>query len=251
MISEKIKNVILIGSSISTQKELYMITVEKEWLEFLEQKPQWDGPQRRTILLTPHPDDETLGAGGLIADLRKKNIDVSIIAITDGENSCPQNPNIRTIRQQEQEQALQLLGVSKKNIIRLKLKDSSVTLAEEELEHLLLPLIHKKDHILSPWLGDYHSDHEAVGRVALKIAQQKKAQLSFYFFWTWHYSSVKDLEKFALQTYLLSDESFYLKQNALSCYASQYAEESGRAILPPHLLIPAQRPFEVYFPYEY
>lgn len=228
-----------------------MITVEKDWLEFLEHKPQWNGPQKRTILLTPHPDDETLGAGGLIADLRKKNIDVLIIAVTDGENSYPQNQNMRRIRQQEQEQALQILGVSKEHIIRLKLTDSSIHCAEEELERIVLPLIHEKDHILAPWLGDYHSDHEAVGRVALKLAQQKKVALSFYFFWTWHYSSINDLAQFPLQTYLLSDESFYLKQKALNCYMSQYSEEYGNAILPPQVLIPVQRHFEVYFPYEY
>lgn len=28
--------------------------------------------ERKTIILTPHPDDETLGAGGLIRDLCTK-----------------------------------------------------------------------------------------------------------------------------------------------------------------------------------
>lgn len=78
------------------------------------------------------------------------------------------------IRQQEQEEALHLLGVAKENIIRLRLTDSSVNLIEDELEQLLLPFINEKDHLLAPWLSDYHADHEAVGRVALKIAQRKK-----------------------------------------------------------------------------
>lgn len=226
-----------------------MITAENEWLEFLKQKPQWAGPQEKTIFLVPHPDDETLGAGGLIVDLRKKNNEVVIIAITDGENANPKIKNLSQIRQDEQEKALQLLGVNKNNIIRLKLVDSSIQHSEEKLEQLLLPLINKNDHIMAPWIEDYHSDHKAVGRIALKIAQQTKSFLTFYFFWTWHHSGINDLFSYPLHLYSLKKETFELKQNALNFYVSQYSKKYGEPILSKDFLVPTLRNFEVYFPY--
>ncbi|WP_165485188.1 PIG-L deacetylase family protein [Legionella rowbothamii] len=226
-----------------------MITPEIKWLNFLQSKQLWNGPKEKTIILTPHPDDETLGAGGLIRDLCQKNIEVLVIAITDGENAYPQVKDLNKIRQQEQEEALHLLGVAKENIIRLRLTDSSVNLIEDELEQLLLPFINEKDHLLAPWLSDYHADHEAVGRVALKIAQRKKIYLGFYFFWTWHYSTINSLHSLPLGIYPLNDETYNLKQKALRCYASQYSEEYGKAVLTPNFLVPALRSYEVYYPY--
>lgn len=48
------------------------IIPEEKWLNFLKDHPLWIPPNSKTIILAPHPDDETLGAGGLIVDLRKK-----------------------------------------------------------------------------------------------------------------------------------------------------------------------------------
>lgn len=114
-----------------------MMTSEQKWLDFLKRKPIWLGPQGKTIVLSPHPDDETLGAGGLIADLRKENREIHIVAITDGENAYPNIKNLREIRQQEQEKALHILGVSKDHITRLGLMDSSVKLYEEQLKETI------------------------------------------------------------------------------------------------------------------
>lgn len=229
-----------------------MITSEKDWLNFLNKKQIWDIPLIDTIILAPHPDDETLGAGGLIFDLKTKKINVLVIAVTDGENAYPNMENLGPVRKKEQEQALQILGVPKEMIIRLQLKDGALKEEEDKLENLILPLINRKIHLLAPWTGDYHPDHEAVGRTAIKIAKQKKIPLSFYFFWTWHYSNPLDMNKLPLCIYPLNFESFSNKQKAIDCYISQLSKKEGfRPILQKHTLIPTKRCFEVYYPYEY
>lgn len=226
-------------------------TTEGEWLTYLKMLPSWNSPWTKTIVLSPHPDDETLGSGGLIADLCKKNIEVWVIAITDGENSYTDIKNLREIRKKEQINALETLGVPRDRIIRFALEDSTVQNNEQQLERLLLPFINHETHLVAPWIGDFHSDHEATGRVAIKIAQKTGALLSFYFFWTWHTATRSSLEQFALYLYPLDSETYQSKQKALQCYMSQQQHSSGKSILPPHLLLPALRPFEVYFPYDY
>lgn len=44
---------------------------------------------RRLVLLAPHPDDEILMAGGLLAGLHGREQDVLLISATDGEGSHP------------------------------------------------------------------------------------------------------------------------------------------------------------------
>jgi LmbE family N-acetylglucosaminyl deacetylase len=46
---------------------------------------------RPFVVLSPHPDDETLGAGGLIAGARSRGEVVDIIVVTDGSGSHPRS----------------------------------------------------------------------------------------------------------------------------------------------------------------
>ena len=67
---------------------------EAGWNPRLAGLPRWQPPHRPTIVISPHPDDETLGTGGLISELRFWGIEVTIVAVTDGENAsslpaCP------------------------------------------------------------------------------------------------------------------------------------------------------------------
>lgn len=221
-------------------------TTENEWLVYLKKTPQWHPTFSKTIILSPHPDDETLGLGGLIADLRSKNIDVKVVAITDGENAYSGICNLGKLRTQEQEQALSLLGVPKEKILRLHLSDSA--LEEKELTTVLKPWIENHYYLLAPWVEDFHPDHKIVGKVATDIAKQLGLSLSYYFFWTWHRSVLSDIKHLPLQRYPLSDSAYKAKQMALSCYRSQLKQADRPPILTNDLLAPARRLFEVFLP---
>src|ERR1700744_6486567 len=95
------------------------LVLEDEWLAVLEDLPVWAPPPMPLVVLAPHPDDETLGAGGFIAAQCLDGRDVLVVAVTDGESAYGYDPNLGRLRESEQRNALACLGVPAENIIRL------------------------------------------------------------------------------------------------------------------------------------
>ena len=72
--------------------ETHLGTPESEWQASrrLRQLPPLALPRPgRVVVVSPHPDDEIFGAGGLIAQMQSSGIPVEIIAVSDGEASHP------------------------------------------------------------------------------------------------------------------------------------------------------------------
>jgi LmbE family N-acetylglucosaminyl deacetylase len=200
------------------------------------------------LIVAPHPDDETLGAGGLIAHFRSSGVKVLIAAVTDGENAYEDSRGLGEVRAKEQTAALAHLGVQEKDIFRFRLCDSNVAAQEDDLASLLAPLIARSAHLIAPWRHNFHPDHEACGRVAERLAQEHKVELTSYFFWTWHRGTTELLSELPLIRFSLTDRLLDLKRQALACHNSQLYREHGDPILSERLLAPAQRSFETYFP---
>ena len=219
---------------------------ETDWLQALGTLPTWDPPIEPVLIVAPHPDDETLGAGGLIAAQRLAGVDVIVAAVTDGEKAYGYTPGLAALRRVEQTNALALLGVPSGNIIRFGLPDSDVASREHELVERLAPLVSEHTHVIAPWQGDFHPDHAACGRAAQKLALQTGARLTSYFFWTWHYGTPTLLNNLPLRSFRLTEKLLLAKTEALLCHHSQLAHPSGKPVLPESLLGPARRPFEVF-----
>lgn len=216
------------------------------WLSRLHNLPVWEPPLQPTIVLAPHPDDETLGAGGLIARLRNLGIPVSVVAITDGEGAYTDGHGLGEIRIQEQTAALAKLGVSEKDIYRLKLPDRRLSENEDQLFESIVGLAGPTTHIVAPWCRDFHPDHEAAGRVAMKLSKAMNLPCNFYLFWTWHRGSPATLDGVSMVSLPLSKEERETKLQALAEHASQFQHPDGQPILSDGLLAPTQRSFEVY-----
>jgi LmbE family N-acetylglucosaminyl deacetylase len=219
---------------------------EEEWIAALEDLPPWEPQPAQVLVIAPHPDDETLGAGGFIGAQCLQGNSVVVVAVTDGENAYGRDPRLGQVRRSEQRNALACLGVSSKNIVRLALPDSDVTSYEGQLVAHLLPLVGKNTHILAPWKGDFHPDHEACGRAAEQVANQTGAKLTSYFFWTWHRGTTASLRGLSLRSFGLTNQLLKRKSEAMRCHRSQLDHESGQPILPSNLLAPARRSFEVF-----
>jgi LmbE family N-acetylglucosaminyl deacetylase len=218
------------------------------WASILSRLPEWNPPLLTTLVLSPHPDDETLGAGGLIATLHGLGVEACVVAVTDGEHAYADAQGLGPVRELEQAEALARLGVDRRHVTRLRIPDREVAENEDELFARLTQLVNCNCHIVAPWVGDYHPDHEACGRVAGRVARETGARISYYFFWTWHRGTPGDLSGLALRSLRLDDVILRAKREALQCHRSQLKHASGEPILPANLLSPMSWQFEVFLP---
>jgi len=89
----------------------------------------------RPVVIAPHPDDETLGCGALIANAVRRGVPIGVIALTDGDASHPSSLRwppaaLARLRSGEPRRALARLGAGAAPVRRLGWHDGRV--AEEE-----------------------------------------------------------------------------------------------------------------------
>ena len=224
-------------------------TTEQTWIESLRLVPNWLPEEKSTVIVAPHPDDETLAAGGLIAMQRSRQIPVKLLAVTDGEAAYPGVPDLGGTRRVEQACAAADLGVALDAIVHLCLRDSAVAESEQALTDRIEACINSDTLLVAPWPRDPHPDHEACGRAAQAAAHRTGATLVFYFFWTWHRFRPDCLSGLPLRRLALSADAYSRRASALACHRSQLHRDEGAPILPDILLAPARRPFETFVIY--
>lgn len=125
-----------------------------------------------TLVVAPHPDDESLGCGGAIALLKQLSCTVRVLVISDGTLSHPNSrafptATLAALRQQEALTALSILGVEAENVTFLRLKDGSVPINCASEFDTAIALV--RDYLTSftpvtiflPWRHDPHADHRA------------------------------------------------------------------------------------------
>jgi LmbE family N-acetylglucosaminyl deacetylase len=225
-------------------------TTEDTWNEFLRIMPDWTPPRRSTVVVAPHPDDETLAAGGLIATQRSRQIPVTLLAVTDSEAAYRCFPHLGRTRRVEQARAAAALGVGGDALIRLGFRDSAVMQSERALADRIEACINSDTLLVAPWPRDPHPDHEACGRAAATAANRAGATLVSYFFWTWHRFLPGCLNGLPLRRLALSTDASARRAIALACHHSQLHRSEEPPILPEILLAPARRPFETFAIYD-
>jgi LmbE family N-acetylglucosaminyl deacetylase len=219
---------------------------ESQWLDAWSKLPRWEAPSNPLVVVSPHPDDETLAVGGLIASRRAKGIEVTLVAVTDGENAYGVDHSLRAVRQGEQERAAASLGISPQKIVRLHFPDSGVETREDELIRRINLLLSPDTVLVAPWSQDFHPDHKVCGRVAERVAAKAGIALLSYFFWTWHTQEVAAVGHLPLMKFELEPQWRAAKTTALAEHQSQLARTGGAPILTDDLLWPARQDSEVF-----
>lgn len=88
-----------------------------------------------TVVVAPHPDDESIGCGGAIRLLREHGIPVRVLFISDGTGSHPSSRShpanvLRDLREREAHDALLILGVEPGCAVFLRLPDRFIPNAQ-------------------------------------------------------------------------------------------------------------------------
>ncbi|MFF7244507.1 PIG-L deacetylase family protein [Embleya sp. NPDC008237] len=211
------------------------------------------------VVVAAHPDDEILGAGGLLASVLDAGERVRVVVLTDGDASHPNGPippaDLVARRIEESRRALAVLspGGPVAEIVRLGLPDTAVAAHEAATIPALAELLAGYALCAAPWSGDLHADHEAAGRIAAGACAAAGVRLVEYPVWMWHWAEPADPRvpwERAVRIDL-NPERVRRKQRAIGCFETQIAPLlpglDDRVILPPEELAHFERSFEVLF----
>lgn len=213
-------------------------------------------PGARAVVVAPHPDDEVLAVGGLLAHAATLRRRALLVAVTDGEASHAGSMRwppgrLASRRRAETRLALARLG-SDAAVLRAGLADGRVAAREGVLHALLLRTLRPSDRVFTTWSLDGHPDHEATGRTTRAAAEQVGAHVYEVPVWGWHWAACGDArmpwEQARLVT--LSPQAVARKCAALQAFASQWEHDPDcphTPVLRDAMRVRAQRPFELVF----
>ena len=225
---------------------------EAEWTRTF---PGWPEQQfRHALIVAAHPDDETLGASGLLQHLHAAGTTVSLVVATDGEAAFPDSSaserrELGRARREELARSLAAQGLPV-DPVWLGLPDSDLTAHSHELVAALRAHAAGADLCLMPWPEDPHPDHQAAGRAALAVAPDS-AHCWSYPIWMWHWREpdAAGIPWHRGHSYRLTTGERSAKAAAIREFTSQLRPgPRGEApILPAEALAHFDRPVETFF----
>ncbi|CAN5528912.1 PIG-L family deacetylase [soil metagenome] len=212
---------------------------------------------RRAVVVAPHPDDEVLAVGGLLAQLGRLDRELLLVAVTDGtashEGSAEWSPERLALeRPRESDAALRQLGLADARMVRLGLPDGGVDASLDQLIDRLVPLLRATDVVFTTWRFDGHPDHEATGNACVAVTEHVGATLIEVPVWAWHWAHVDDVRlpwSRALRV-PLDDIAVAHKKAAVQAFRSQLAPDPSTGagpILRSTTVERAARNFELVF----
>jgi len=224
------------------------------WLRFKSKSVRYIQPKGKVLIVAPHPDDEVLGCGGLIARLVKGGNPPNVVILTGGEGShhrCCDTPKKEIVetRRVLTKKALAILGVSNENIHELDYPDGNISMDDPQtncLERLIEEL--KPQAVFVPHYGEGWSDHIKAGEIVKKIVPQG-TQVFEYCVWMWYYNVWRALDwRNAFKLEMTHDEHS-AKCHAVDEYVVPQAPcgNPWSGVLPGLLIKAAKCPREIYF----
>ena len=209
------------------------------------------------VVVAAHPDDETLGAGGLMTCAARRGAQVTVIVASDGEASHPSSPTHRpdelaSLRRQEVSAALAVLAPAA-TVLLLGLPDGKLSAYRPQISAAIDEAGAGCTHLVTPWSGDEHPDHAACAQAASDSIAALHAQHWQFPIWAWHWGDPGngDLPVATLGRVELDAAACAAKSRALDCHESQHRALSDcpgdEPILGPDVLDHFRRDVEAFF----
>lgn len=191
--------------------------------------PALDLDVDRVIVVAAHPDDESLGAAGLLATAAARGIAIDLIVATDGEGSHPDSAThspatLGLLRRRELIEAARIVGVTADPLF-LGLPDGGT---DEYRDAITAALRHALDRagaervlVLSTWRGDGHRDHRVVGEIVEDVCAARGVRSRAFPIWLWHWGAPDDVPWPRAEALELDSAAREAKTRALDAHASQ------------------------------
>lgn len=212
------------------------------------------------VIIAPHPDDETLGCGGLIAQASAERRPVVVIIMTDGTQSHPNSVKfpahrLAEVRRLESRQAAELLGIDSDNIIFLGLPDGALPDDGESFSATVESVVRtcqtaRAAALFCTWRHDHHPDHKAAWRIATQV-QNRMPQLRLWAYPIWGRALPAPIAEHTPAGYRL-DIAPHLaaKQSAIQAHRSQVTDmiddDPNGFRLSPAVVSVFERPYEIF-----
>ena len=187
----------------------------------------------RLMVVAAHPDDESLGAGGLIASAHRAGIGVYLLLLTAGEAADPavaggSHHELARMRLHEMECAVECLAPGTP-VVFLGAQDGQVAECEDKIAAVLTEMLGPGSRTLlaAPWSNDGHPDHEAAGRAARTAAAASGARLVEYPVRLWLDRGPEQAPWPDMVRLDLDDERRGAKREAIACHLSQMRQRDG------------------------
>lgn len=238
-------------------------TEASEWQRWLMASPcathpveHWLADGQRLVVVAPHPDDEVLACGGLIALHAAGGGETLVVAVSDGEASHAgvpgwAAPRLADARRAESAEGLQRLGAGHAPVLRLGLPDGCVTSHLDDLSGRLAGVLQRSDVVVSTWRLDGHPDHESTGLATARACEVTGCRQLEAPVWMWHWAAPGDLRVpwDRLACVALDASTVRRKQNALAAHTTQLRVRDARrgAVLGTSILARAAWSAEYFF----
>ena len=192
---------------------------------------EFDDDLDELIVVAAHPDDETLGAGGLIRRVHEAGGTVTVVVATDGEASHPDSlshsrTDLGSLRRDEVLRAVQTLAPGARVLFLGlpdgELRESTAALDEglaEAMESVSAPA--DRALIVAPWSGDGHRDHRAIAEAVVRVAGGRGLRHLGYPIWLWHWGRPDDVAWDDAVMLPLTPGERSIKARALRTHVSQ------------------------------
>lgn len=218
------------------------------------------------VVLAPHPDDEALGCGGLLALLADFKQRAHVIVMTDGCRSHPRSraypaARLAALRGAESLAALATLGYPPSAVTFMGFDDGALPACgmaafEEAAARLRELLIQQSpDTIVVPWRRDSHADHQSTWQLCRAAASELSLTFRWleYPVWAWSPAGDDDQPPLACEAMVwLLDIATAQKRKlqAIAQYGSQLGtvidDDVSGFILQPSMLAHFTKPWELY-----
>lgn len=184
----------------------------------------------KIAVLAPHPDDESLACGALLASAFA-GAGAHVFCLTDGSASHPNSKQwpperLAGRRKAELTEAIKHLGGSTADLTWLGMKDAKLYLADSvAVARDLAELIEDSGarHVFTPAPQDHHEDHKATASIADEI-RRLRPDWSFYSYPVWSRWDDPDFDRNIVQYaphYMATGDWQKQKRAAITAHRSQ------------------------------
>ena len=187
---------------------------------------------RPVLVLAPHPDDESLACGALLAHaFARPGLDRGghVVCLTDGAASHPGSrvvspARLASIRRLELETAISRLGGASRDLTWIGAPDAGLIVTQDIVDTVTeIARSHNIGLLLAPSPLDAHCDHVAGAQIGREVAAANgRLRLAFYPVWSrWHGGGRAPVPAGTVPVALPVGTFMARKASAIAAHASQ------------------------------